>query len=289
MRTVREYVQWALGAARLWGLRDGEARMLAAIASHANEHGECTASTARLAVLADRHPDTARKLIRRLKRLGLITSVNRHGRTALRTLCTDRLPVEQMELGLERLEAEQPETTLGRGRPGTRVRVGHPRPGDPGSPATHQKELEGLRSGENAREHAPTLEEPSPSLPLLAPRFDEVLAILAAAKPEILVDDRAILSALEAHPETSGYDHVKAAHRVVAWVHDPCGGPEVASAPRLLWSVLDKQASEARAERGERTAAPRARRQEKPRKPWEGALRRAMEGEAATEAGTVGA
>jgi hypothetical protein len=284
VRTVREYVQWALGAARLWGLRDGEARMLAAIASHANEHGECTASTARLAVLADRHPDTARKLIRRLKRLGLITSVNRQGTTALRTLCTDRLPVEQMELDLERLEAEQPETTLGRQRPGTRVRVGHPRPGDPGSPATHQKELEGLRSGENAREHASTQGGAS----LLVPRFDEVVAILAAATPAILIDDRAILSALEAHPEASGYDHVKAAHRVVAWVHDPCGGPEVASAPRLLWSVLDKQASEARAERGERTAAPRARRPEKARKPWDGALRRAMEGEAA-EAGTVGA
>jgi hypothetical protein len=278
VRTVREYVQWALGAARLWGLRDGEARMLAAIASHANEHGECTASTARLAVLADRHPDTARKLIRRLKRIGLITSVNRHGRTALRTLCTDRLPVEQMELDLERLEAEQPQTTQGRPRPGTRVRVGHPRPGDPGSPATHQKELEGLKSGEErARDHAPAPEQ-APSLPLLAPRFDEVLAILTAARPEILIDDRAILSALEAHPEDSGYDHVKAAHRVVAWVHDPCGGPASASAPRLLWSVLDKQATEARTARSEPAAAPRARR-ERPRKPWDGALQRALHGQ----------
>jgi nucleoid-associated protein YgaU len=125
---------------------------------------------------------------------------------------------------------------------------------------------------------------------VLAPRFDEVLAILGAAKPEILIDDRAILSALEAHPEANGYDHLKAAHRVVAWVHDPCGGPEVASAPRLLWSVLDKQAAEARGERGERPAAPRARRPDRPAKPWEGALRRAMDAQQADpEPGPVSA
>lgn len=260
--------------------------MLAAIASHANERGECTASTARLAVLADRHPDTARKLIRRLKRIGLITSVNRHGRTALRTLCTDRLPVEQMELDLERLEAEQPETTLGRPRPGTRVRVGHPRPGDPGSPATHQKEPEGLKSGEErAHDHAPT-PEPVSGVSLLAPRFDEVLAILSGAKPdEVLIDDRAILSALEAHPESAGYDHLKAAHRVVAWVHDPLGGPSTASAPRLLWSVLDKQAAEARAASDSAAGAPRARRPRRGDQPererpwWDGALAAAFDGQ----------
>jgi hypothetical protein len=274
VRTVREYVQWALGAARLWNLSDGEARMLVAIAAHVNEHGECRASNERLAVLVDRHPDTARRLIRRLKRLRLITSSHLRGKTAVRRLCTDRLPVEQLELDLARLEAEGGHSgAQGRQRPGTSVRVGAQAPGHPGRSGAHQKGLEGLRSGESAREPAPDQGDAS----VLVPRFDEVVSILAAAKPEILIDDRAILSALEAHPEASGYDHVKAAHRVVAWVHDPCGGPEVASAPRLLWSVLDKQAAEARSERGERSGAPRTRRPDRPAKPWEGALRRAMD------------
>jgi hypothetical protein len=274
VRTVREYVQWALAAARVWNLSDGEARMLTAVAAHVNEAGECRASNERLAVLADRHVDTARRLLRRLKRLGLITTVHRHGKTTVRQLCTDRHPAEQLELQLGALEAGGGSpASQGRQRPGTSVRVGAQAPGHPGRSGAHQKELEGLRSGESAREPAPDQGDAS----VLVPRFDEVVSILAAAKPEILIDDRAILSALEAHPEASGYDHVKAAHRVVAWVHDPCGGPEVASAPRLLWSVLDKQAAEARSERGERSGAPRTRRPDRPAKPWEGALRRAMD------------
>jgi hypothetical protein len=100
VRTVREYVQWALAAARVWNLSDGEARMLTAVAAHVNEAGECRASNERLAVLADRHVDTARRLLRRLKRLGLITTVHRHGKTTVRQLCTDRHPAEQLELQL---------------------------------------------------------------------------------------------------------------------------------------------------------------------------------------------
>lgn len=257
MRTAREHFQYALGAARVWRLNDGEARMYAAVAAHVDEHGECTVGNERLALLVDRHIDTARKLLRRLRRLGLIDRVERGNKRVLK-LRTDRLPAEQLELDLARLEARETAARVGAQAPrASSAHLGAQAPGPPGRSGAHQKLTEGIRSGESARESII-----DHGVSPLAPRLPAVLAILGEAKPdEVLIDDRAILSALEAHPESEGYDHLKAAHRVVAWTHDPCGGPSIASAPRLLWSVLDKQATDARRARDDTSspAPPRAR------------------------------
>jgi hypothetical protein len=274
VRTAREHFQYALGAARVWRLNDGEARMYAAVAAHVDEHGECTVGNERLALLVDRHIDTARKLLRRLRRLGLIDRVERGNKRVLK-LRTDRLPAEQLELDLARLEASETAARVGAQAPrASSAHLGAQAPGPPGRSGAHQKLTEGIRSGESAREHAPGL------LSDAAPHFEQVLTVLAEAKPdEILIDDRAILAALEAHPETAGYDHVKAAQQVVMWTHDPCGGPSIASAPRLLWSVLDKQRPPQATTSGDAKRAGRPARdgQGEPERPWwDGALARAM-------------
>jgi hypothetical protein len=124
VRTVREYVQWALGCgARVEPQRRRGADARRDRRARQRARGVPRVSNERLAVLADRHPDTARRLIRRLKRLRLITS----GRIATaRPRCgavhRPSIRSSRLELELGALEAEQGGS-----------------PGVPGSPASRNK------------------------------------------------------------------------------------------------------------------------------------------------------
>jgi hypothetical protein len=276
------WARWALRMAELHGLGDGEARMLSALAAHARttvKGGEVTAGEKLLAREAGRKPRSARRLMARLKQRGLLTVEMRGRGEALRVL-HDVLPVEQPSLdGFDSALSGRVRPAISTGQPANRP-TGQPANSlctSTGQSSVPQKGVEEVKEEGEARDYAP------PDLGVVEPTLAEVLAVLERARTaSLLVEPMAINAALAAHPESDGYEHRKAALRVVEWTHQ--GGLRVSAANQLLWDVFLKQdqrrrrtgTGTSRSGHGTRGRFERAERPAAKVKPWSGALARAF-------------
>ncbi len=217
-----DYVRWARRQAPDRGLTRGQSQMLQQLASHANERGECLASVATLAgemVVSERH---AGRLLRELATLGLASTTRRgRGRSARRRLCLDApIPAPACPRGTQPMfdACFAPTATVAA----------------PVVAAADDRTSETSDLPSDGRQKEPLEGAPG----VLEERLDDVVQILDAA-PGLFVEAMAVNSALAAHPERSGYDHLQAAHTVASFAFE--GGLHVTSANRLLLAELRKQ------------------------------------------------
>lgn len=209
------------------------------------------------------------------KRLGALT---RHGllstrqlgpgRIARRQLCAVPVPPapEQVQLSLfdgepAAAEAPEPAAAVFPVAPWSVVtveacpRIDAPKP-------SHQCEAAVEVAVETTEGSARCAPDPASDPPLkvsmvLQPRLDDVLGVLGTA-PGLVIEPMAVNSALAAHPESAGHDHLRAAFTVASWAFE--GGLRHSAANRLLLSALRPQTRPAAAAGGGRGHEGRARR-----------------------------
>ncbi len=112
-------------------------------------------------------------------------------------------------------------------------RVDAPKPSHQREAAVEQEE----RTTEGSARCAPDPTSDPPRM-VLQPRLDDVLGVLATA-PGLAIEPMAVNSALAAHPESAGNDHLSAAFTVASWAFE--GGLRHSAANRLLLSALRPQ------------------------------------------------
>jgi len=83
----------------------------------------------------------------------------------------------------------------------------------------------------------------------LQPRLGDVLAVLRSA-PALVVEDLAVNAALAAYPESSGYEHLRAAGHVASYALEDRTPLQAPVANRLLMTELRKQLAPARPQHG---------------------------------------
>jgi DNA-binding MarR family transcriptional regulator len=261
---------WASKQRGTWGLTDGQAAVLNELASHANGDGETYISVHALAPLVGRRPRTVRKVLRDLQAMGLVSTERRGNGQSARRRLHDVLPVEQPRLeGFDQT-----------GRPADRQtgnQTGRPATADVpqiGIPGDTQKEKEGFKEEAAAREQTP--------IGVLAPTLPRVLEILETA-PGLIVVDAAVDAILRAFPESSGYEHERAALSITAGAHERRWNVPFASR-QLEYALIAQQSAPRRHASASASAGRSGRRpaaeQEPAEKPWwDGALARAMQRE----------
>lgn len=226
--TGLEWRQWVRGRIEDLGLCCGEANMLRLLGDRASSAG-----VVRMGV-----PLMARQLalsearvywwLARLRERGLLVSSQQGpGRVAVRRLVAVAEP-EQLSLFDE---------------PAARAAMPVPDPAVvapwPLADATlPSRQREAAVVGQLKEEGARDARDPDRTSLALEEHLEAVLEVLDAA-PELFVEAMAVNSALAAHPERAGHDHLRAAHIVASWAHE--GGLHVTAANRLLLTVLRKQ------------------------------------------------
>jgi predicted transcriptional regulator len=269
-----DWGRWALKQGELYGLSDGEARVLSVLAAHVNRDGVTVVeflTEAEIGRRVQRSDRTVRRLLARLRDRGLLTSEQR-GRTVARHRLHDVLPVEQ--LSLDTAFDRSPVT----GRP-------------TGQPVNSLSTLTGQAVDRQEREedvavvavgaHAPDADPPNTATSdgVLHPKLDEVLAIFRALPdPYRHVEPASIDSAMQAH---AGVDVVSAAHIVASKVH--AGQAHTSHVNTLFLGVLrrmpshrDRDTPPAAAPAAGGHPAPATPRRGRQPKSWDGALQRAI-------------
>lgn len=274
-----DWGRWESKQADLWGLSDGEARVLSVLSKHVNRDGLVTvkflthAEIGRRAARKGKHRSerTVRRLLAQLRDRGLVSWTQR-GRDVPVYQLHDVLPFEQPSLdGFDRPKMA--------GRP----------TGQPAKAVTgHPGQIDGRQGSKEevvvvVGAHAPDADSQNSNggrvVGVLHPKLDEVLEIFRALPdPYRHVEPASIDAALRAYPDQ---DVVAAAHIVASKVH---GGQAYTShVNTLLLGVLRRmptnvaEPAPATPSGGGRPAAGRPAR--KP-KPWDGALQRAIEASA---------
>lgn len=226
--SAADYRSWACDDAPVWHeLTSPQADLLRLLARHVNDAGECFVRLSKLAAARRVKVRTIQRGLRELERRGLLVTTHRKGRSSVYRLLKDKPPAAQMMLGLDPSEA------LSDGPPTPDADV-TPDVRDP----RHQCQ------GESRHWCRPEVEgevEASPSSnareseqgrhPALPERFEEVMRILAEAH-DLVVNDMAVASALDACPESSGYDHVQAAKDVRTAARERLTSPIASTALR---------------------------------------------------------
>lgn len=258
MRGPLDWGRWALKQGELWGLSDGEARVLTVLAAHANRDGLVAVdflTEGEIGRRAQRSERTVRRILARLRKRGLLSSEQR-GRTVARHRLHDVLPVEQ--LSLEDPVDRSPVTARPTGQPAMSL-----------STLSGQADDRQERTGDVVVVEARANDDRSGAL---HPRLAEVLEIFhALPSPYRHVEPASIDSALQAYPDQ---DVVQAAHIVASKVHQ--GQVFTSHVNTLLLGVLrrmpktvDEPAPASPVSGGGRPST------RKP-KPWDGALERAL-------------
>jgi len=282
---VSVWTRWAAaqGAAYKLSLRD--AHVLTVMAGVADTGGVVRRGVAALAQDCNGCSyRTVERAIARLEQLGLVTTVRRGSQVAERLLNRGVVPVEQPR-------ADRQMDMLSTGPNNGRLRVVEERPrpirqsanppirqpanptlgvgSDPTPKGVGGRNVNGAAAAESAG--APARRG------VVSATLDEVLAVLDGTPDMALVDPLAVDSMLRAHPERDDrpYDHVAAAHTVDAMKRQ--GTWTDASPTRLLQRALLDQADRAHRVLTIGSSAPAAPKGQRPAKPWDGALRRALE------------
>jgi hypothetical protein len=216
----------------------GEGLMLKELCSRSDRCGGCFASARTLGEGIGVGERQAERLLDGLRSKRLVSSARR-GRGCIRTLQPDAVPdllTGQLSFD-DLLDGLIPE-------PVQQALPAEPQPASvPAAPPTSSSGLPTSGCREKEEKFAGGGDARSASTPdrtseVLEEHLVEVLAILEAA-PGLFVEPLAVNSALAAHPERVGYDHLAAAHVVASYAHE--GGLHITAANRLLLAVLRKQ------------------------------------------------
>lgn len=252
-----DYARWARDTASPRGLGRAERSVLVQLALRADRRGRCHPSVGKLADDAGYSEGATKRALSELEKLKLISSQRRGRRSSIRQLCPD---------------APMPAPPCPRGTPPLFDAALEPVVKPPTEPAVSPLEVSCDAFEVSGVPHRSTHEEggvvvgarppadedglSSGAVAALAPRLDEVIAILDEA-PGLVLSRVAINKTLGAFPEATGHDHVLAAHRVVMLAHErPPARPE---ASWLLWGALLNQTRGERRDRcheGRRRTAP---------------------------------